>query len=128
MDTFNFPMHKVSTKEPANGFRMQFGNSYVSTAAPDAPDQRDFTLFFTGFQFYVNDADGSLDSTTNANINNMKVLYDFYKAHRLNITFIYPHPIFGNINCKFKNPLEVPKGVGAFGVVEDFQLVLEEQP
>jgi hypothetical protein len=128
MDTFNFPAHLVSTKEPANSFRMSFGGAYVFTAAPDAPDQRVFTLYFTGMQYYQN-SDGSIDSTTNAAINNMAALYTFYKAHKLHITFIYPHPIFGNITVKFKDPLEVPKGIrGGTGVVEDFQMTMEEAP
>jgi hypothetical protein len=128
MDTFNFPYHRVSTKEPANGFQISFGSGYTFTSDPDAPDQRVFTLYFTGFQWYVN-ADNTINATTNAAINNMMALYNFYKAQRLNKTFIYPHPIFGNVNVKFKDPLEVPDGLpGGTGVVKDFQMTMIEQP
>jgi hypothetical protein len=128
VDTFPFSYHKVGTKEPNNSFQLQFGNSYVFTATPDSPDQRVFTLNFTGMQYYVAD-DGSIDATTNANINNMAALYAFYKAHRLHATFIFPHYVFGNVNCKFSKPLEIPAGLpGGAGVLPDFQLEMTEQP
>jgi len=92
MDTFNFPYHRVSTKEPANGFQISFGNGYTFTSDPEAPDQRVFTLYFTGLQWYVSDADGSINATKNASINNMMALYNFYKTQRLNKTFVYSCP------------------------------------
>lgn len=128
MDTFNYSYHRQSTAMPQNGFRLQFGTSYVFTAKPDAPDQRVFTLFFTGMQYYLHD-DGTVDGSTGAGINNVHALYTFYAAHGLWDTFIYPHPVFGNVTVKFKDPLVVPEGiVGGGGVVGDFQITLEEQP
>lgn len=128
MTTFNFPMHKVSTRYLPNGTTLQFGNAYAFTSKPDAPDQREFTLYFTGFKYFVND-DGTIDSTTNAAINNMAALEAFIVAHGIWNPFTYPHAIYGNITVLLKTPLEIPKGVvSGSGAVEDFQLVFVEQP
>lgn len=129
MLTFDFPYHLVpETDYPDSSVRVSFGRSWIFTAPPDAPDQRTFTLSFTGFKYYV-DENGNIDHTTNANINNMAALEDFYQQVRLYDIFIYPHPVYGNVNVRFKDPLKVPKGVkGGDGVLEDFQISLIEVP
>jgi hypothetical protein len=128
MDTFDFSYHRVSHTYPQNSNQIGFGGGYVWASQPDAPPQRTFTLKLPGFKWYVNN-DGTPDKTTNAAINNAGVLDDFYKAHQLYATFVYPHPYFGNINVKFKSPLQFPDPIaGGGGVIPEFDLVPIEQP
>jgi hypothetical protein len=128
MEIFDFPYHRVSTKYPANSTQVGFGGSYIWSAEPDAPPQRSFTLKIGGFKYYTA-GDGSLDVTTNAAINNLGTLEAFYQEHQLWKTFIYPHPTYGNLNCKFNQPLEIPDGTpGGDGVVPEFDLTMIEQP
>ncbi|WP_419902134.1 hypothetical protein [Kiloniella sp.] len=129
MAVFDFPYHVTPEIEyPESGVRIQFGNNYTSTAEPDTPDARKFTLSYRGFQYYVDNA-GVVDLTTNANINNMATLEAFYTTHRLWKSFIFPHPVYGNIECKFSKPLKVPKGIpGKLGELEGFTVELIEQP
>lgn len=124
METFLWSMHRVETHYPTTGFSVQFGNAYRFTAAPDAPDQRTFSLKFTGFKYF-----SPTDDTTNANINNMLALEKFYQRHRLHKSFIYPHPVHGNIVCRFAEPLKIPDGIpGGNGVVNGFEVTLVEVP
>jgi hypothetical protein len=128
MDIFPFVSFLFSDKQPVDSFSLSFGGAYTFTAAPDAPPQRTFTLYLAGFKYYVN-TDGSLDLTTNATVNNLGALVAFYNLERMYKTFTFPHPVWGNINCKFAQPLEVPKGFpGGDGMVEAFNLVLIEDP
>ncbi len=58
---------------------------------------------------------------------NMAVLEAFYKKHKLHKSFIYPHPVYGNTECKFYSPLKIPKGiVGGNGALKDFTVELME--
>jgi hypothetical protein len=128
MEIFEFPLHRVNTKYPANSTQVAFGNSYVWSAEPDAPYQRTFVLKMGGFKYYVAE-DGSIDVTTNVAVNNLGALEAFYQQHQLWQTFIYPHPVYGNLNCKFSLPLEIPDGTpGGDGIVPEFDLTLTEQP
>lgn len=128
MQTFNFPYHLWSMDYPETGLRVQFGNNYTFATGPDAAPARVFTLYFTGFKFFTN-TDGSIDKTTNAAVNNIATLDDFYAAHLLHESFVYPHVVYGDVICKFNKPFRMPKGIKAGnGVVEDFELELIEQP
>ena len=127
MQTFTFPNHQWATDYPETGVRVQLGGNYTFSAGPDAPPARSFKLYFTGFKYYV--ADGVVDKVTNAAVNNMGALEDFYAAHFLHESFVYPHPVYGDIVCKFNKVLRIPKGIkGGDGMVEDFELELIEQP
>lgn len=129
METFNFPYHRVSTDYPESSTRIQFGKGWEFASAPDAPDQRIFKLSFRGFKYYVNPSTGEIDTTTNANVNNLAALEAFYQAHRQHGKFIYPHPVYGNVVVRFRTPLRIPEGrPGGNGVVEDFTIELIEQP
>ena len=126
MDTFNFPYHLVKTQYPDSGDTMVFGKAYVFTSKPSAPDQRTFILTFPGMKYYF--TAGVVNNTDNPTTN-YKVLQEFYEAHRLWATFIYPHPVLGNINVKFGKPLAdpdpIPEGNGA---QSSFEIQLIEQP
>lgn len=128
MQTFNWAKHKFETHYPESSVRVQFGKSWQFAAKPDAPDQRTFKLSFTGFKYYI-DAAGNAEATTSEFINNMLALELFYQSVRLYESFVYPHPVHGNIVVKFSKPLLVPKGLaGGNGVLEDFTIELIEQP
>ena len=127
METFNFPFHTVETENPQSGFRVQFGQSYVFTAPPTAPDQRTFTLHFPTMKFYTNET-GQLDQIKNPKIN-MYTLIKFYHAHKLHQSFKYDHPVHGPLICKFQNPLKEPEGIaGGNGTVKEFTVTLIEIP
>lgn len=129
METFVWSHHKFETSYPDSSVRVQFGKSYTFAAPPDAPDQRTFKLHFKGFKYYVDPDTHLVEATTNADLNNMLALEQFYQTHRLFEKFIYPHPVHGNIVVRFAKPLAVPKGnEGGNGVLEDFSLELVEQP
>lgn len=57
---------------------------------------------------------------------NMTALEAFYSYHKLYRSFIYPHPVYGNVECKFFSPLKIPEGVGNMGALKDFTLELIE--
>lgn len=127
MDTFTFPYHLVKTQYPDSGDTMVFGKSYVFTSKPSAPDQRTFILTFAGMTYFIN-TDGTINTTTLPTIN-YRVLQQFYEAHRMWDTFIYPHPILGNINVKFGKPLSDPDSIPlGKGAVQSFEIQLIEQP
>ena len=125
--TFDFPYHLFETVNPDTGFRGQFGGSYIFSAGPDSPDQRMFKLTFEAMKFYTDELD-VLDATVYLETN-MKRLIDFYQAHKLHISFIYPQPVYGDIEVKFNKPLPEPKGIkGGDGVIEGFEIELVEIP
>ena len=127
MATFNFPYHTFSTENPETGFRAKFGGSYVFTAVPDSPDQRVFKLNYPIMKFFTS-PDGSVNSTDSPLIN-MKTMIDFYHEHKLHKTFVYEHPIYGNVNVKFNKPLPEPLGIpNGQGAVESFEVELVEIP
>lgn len=116
-----------ATKYPESGARIQFGNSYVFTAPPTAPDQRSFILTLSGMQYFVA-SDGSIDRSEQPE-RNMAVLEDFYNDHKTYLSFQFEHPVYGMLNCKFARPLEIPTGIpGGNGVLESFEVELMEIP
>lgn len=125
MQTFNFPYHTQSTEYPESGTRVQLGSGYIFTSPPNGPDLRRFNLKFEAMKYFTNEL-GAIDLTQKPEIN-MAVLENFYKTHKLHKTFIYPHPVYGNVQVKFYSPLKIPEGiVGGNGVLKDFTLELIE--
>lgn len=126
-DTIDIAYNVPMSKYPDNGFRIQMGNSYSFAAAPTSPPQRIFVVRVQGKRAYAQ-YDGTVD--TNAALpENVMTLNAFYLAHQLWKTFIYPHPLFGNLNVKFNKPLELPEVmVGGSGLLPDITLEFVEQP
>lgn len=110
MATFNFPYHTYATNYPDSSFRAKLGNSYQYSAAPTAPDQRIFVLKFPLLKYFVA-PNGDLDRTKEP-LMNMALLDDFYRLHKMHLSFTYKHPIYGNLTCRFNKPLNVPDGLG----------------
>lgn len=127
MSTFTWMNHTFTTEYPESGFRLQFGNSYLYTEGPTAPDQRVFTLSFPLLKYFLNSG-GAIDATIQPTLN-MKALENFYLEHKMWKTFVYPHPVHGNLNVKFNKPLKVPAGIpDGGGAVGAFSLELIEVP
>jgi hypothetical protein len=126
--TFNFPYHKVRTEYPESTTNIQFGKNWVFPIKPNAPDQRTFVLTMRGMQYFLNGVDPLPDPTIVPE-RNAKALSNFYETHQQWDTFIYPHPVYGNITCRFKNPLRLPEGIdGGTGLLPEFEIVLIEEP
>lgn len=127
METFDFP-HHVPTHVYPKGDSFKFGGGYEHAAAPSGPIQRRFTLSFSAMIWYKN-AQDEYDPTIDPE-DNVYRLIQFYEAHLTFKKFIYPHPVFGDLICRFATdaPFDVPAGKGGTGVTNEFQLTLVEQP
>lgn len=126
MANFNFPYHTFTTEYPESSFRVNLGGSYQFSAPPVAPDQRIFTLHFKALKYFI--VSGVVDKSVSPEVN-LARLEDFYDLHKLHATFTYPHPVHGNIPCRFNKPLKIPKGTeGGNGVVENIEIELIEMP
>lgn len=126
MATFDFPYHTYSTENPESSFRVKLGGSYQFSAPPSAPDQRVFILKFPAMKYFVTNK--VLDKVIQPEIN-LARLENFYDLHKLHATFTYPHPVYGNVPCRFNKPLKIPEGTpGGNGVVEGISIELIEMP
>lgn len=127
MATFPATYFTVQTKYPQSGSRVQLGNSYLYTAPPLAPDQRIFIVKLQGMTYFLN-SNGTLNTTLQTG-RNMAVLEQFYLDHKLYLTFQFTHPVYGTVNCKFNQPLQIPEGVeGGSGMLPAFEVELVEIP
>lgn len=125
MQTFDFPYHTFRTEYPESGNRVQLGGNYIFTAPPNGPDLRRITLKFETMFYYVTSSD-AIDTTKNPKLN-MAVLEAFYNEHKLHKSFLYPHPVYGNMEVKFMSPLKIPEGIkGGNGALGDFEVDLIE--
>ena len=126
-ERFDFPYHTFRTIYPESGTRVQFGKGYVFAARPDSPVQRRFVLKMTGMQYFVGEND-EIDTETMPQ-RNMGRLQAFYEEHELWKSFVYPHPVLGDVLVKFNKPLDIPEGIiGGNGVLPEFEIELIEQP
>lgn len=126
MATFNFPLHTQSTENPDSGFRATLGGSYQFSAPPPAPDQRIFKLKFRAMKYFLKN--GGLDRDMKPEFN-LALLEDFYAAHKMHASFTYPHPVYGELVCRFNKPLMIPHGTeGGGGIVENIEVELIELP
>lgn len=130
MDNFdNFMVHRVSYDYQNQGFSVQFGGGYSFDTDGNYPLLRRLNLTFKGYKFYLKTVNGVevRDNETNANINNMGALDQFYQSHKTNVTFEYNSPIFGKMLVRFAEPLKIPDIIeGSHGVCEQFNIVLKE--
>lgn len=124
MATFNFPYHKCRTEYPQTSNPVQFGNSYTFASKPAGPPQRTFVLSFKAMRWYMNGS--SVDVATNPT-RNMGALDAFYQDHEMYKAFVYPHPVYGNLNVRFAEPFKQPDTTeGGTGESEPFELKLIE--
>lgn len=130
LSTFDFHIHTVTTTYPETGERLQLGGGYMFTATPTAPDQRILTLAFEPgvMRNYWDEILVQPDVTTNPTRNFYR-LEQFYRTHRLHLSFEYTHPQYGLLVVKFNKPLVTPKALlQRFGEVDGFTVELIEQP
>ena len=127
MAVFPCTYFTYQTRYPESGIRVQLGNSYQYDVAPEAPDQRIFTLTLPGMQYFLT-AGGAIDTVTSPE-RNMAVLENFYNQHKRAVEFTFNHPVYGALQCKFNRPLEVPDGIpDGGGVLNDVTVELIEIP
>lgn len=127
MATFPATYFTCETQYPESGARIQLGRSYQFDSEPEAPDQRIFRLNLQGMQYFL-DAGGAIDETPSPG-RNMAVLEAFYVTHKRWKTFVFNHPVYGAVNCKFNTPLNIPAGItGGDGVLPGFSVELIEIP
>ena len=127
METFPAKYFRYSTKYPESGTRIQLGRSYQFDTMPEAPDQRIFNLTLVGMTYFL-DGFGAIDLTQVPELN-LAVLEKFYNDHKRATSFYLDHPVYGQVECKFNRPLEIPEGiVGGGGTVGDIQVELIEIP
>lgn len=127
METFDFPFHITRTEYPDSGTRVQLGNSYIFTAPPQGPDQRTFILDFAAMKYFLNNQ-WEPDETIEPK-KNMLALEKFYQRHQTHKSFLYDHPVHGQVTVRFKSPLKPPKGLpGGDGATEGFSVELLEEP
>jgi hypothetical protein len=127
METFPAQFFSFSTQYPQSGTRIQLGNSYQFDAPPPAPDQRVFALQVQGMGYFT-DSNGDIDVAYEPG-RNLAVLESFYNRHKRAYSFIFPHPVYGPVVCKFLQPLQIPQGLpGGNGLVQPIELELIEIP
>lgn len=129
METFIWKYHTQSTEYP-EGVTIRLGNSYQYAPEPPSVDQRVFKLRFPTMFYFTKWVGNSevIDDTKEPELN-MELLDRFYKTHRMWKTFIYPHPVYGNLEVKFGKALKIPAGIpGGDGALQGFDLELIEQP
>lgn len=123
---FNFPFHTFETTYPQEGNNLTLGGSWNYNSKPTSPPQRQFELGFKILKYFKG-ANG-LDKLTEPLIN-LGALEDFYLAHKMHTTFIYPHPVYGDVRVKFAKPLVIPRGIeGGMGAVSGIAVYLIEVP
>lgn len=117
---------KFSTKYPVSGTQLQLGRSYQFTSPPQAPDQRVINLKLLGMCYFSGWNGIDLNEQPGRN---MGVLEEFYNEHKLAFKFIFNHPVYGRLICRFNKPLEIPEGISnGFGNLPDFEVELIEIP
>lgn len=127
MATFPSTFFTYQTQYPETGTRITLGNSYQWDAMPDGPDQRIFILTFEGMSYFLN-VFGGIDLVKAPN-RNMAVLEAFYNTVKRATSFVFYHPIYGAVNCKFNKPLIIPQGnKGGTGTLGTFDVELIEIP
>ena len=128
LPVFDFPYHLTETRYPQNGTSVQFGGSYNFTAKASGPPQRVFALEFATLMWYEDFYTGQVDPIINQNIN-AGALDLFYRLVQLSDHFTYPHPVYGNLRCRFLKPLVLPKSIpGGTGATERWSVELIEVP
>lgn len=124
---FNFPFHKHATEYPESGTRINFGRGWNFASAPEAPDQREFSLKFRGMKYFTG-PNGLADPSVWPGMN-AYVMEKFYQNHQLHRPFWYYHPNYGYVRCRFKEPLRIPFGhEGGDGLLEEFEVRFVEIP
>ena len=127
METFDFPYHTVRTTYPQTGTSMELGRGYQFTAPPPGPYQRVFTLSFPALKYYTDENDQAVSNIEPKT--NMLRFIEFYHEHLLHKSFLYNHPVWGEVEVKFARPFDEPAPIpGGDGATNSFEIALIEQP
>jgi hypothetical protein len=117
--TWDWPFHSFETRYQANSTVVQMGRGYSFASRPTSPPQRIFSLKMEGLRYFL-DNEG-LPNPTRLPQHNAYRLDLFYQQVQLYTSFIYPHPVYGNMVVRFNKPLVLPEvrpgGAGVLGPV-----------
>jgi len=123
---FDYPYHLVSTEYNSEDTVVQLGGNYQYTVRGAKPEERIFTLYFDGLR-YSQTGDIIIADTSDDNQLSMQHLENFYQWYGLDDSFYYPHPTYGRVKVRFKEPLKIPKlRENANGWTESFTVTLVE--
>lgn len=126
METFNFEFWSIHTGPYPQGEQLKMGKGISVGVKPLLPIQRTFVLSFSALR-WLTDEGGNYVSSVQPTRNILK-LSQFYEAHLHWKRFILPHPVYGNVTVRFKDPFVPPKAtVGGSGWTEPFEITVEEQ-
>lgn len=126
MAVFNFPYHYLDVEYPESSVQVSYGRGYQFASAPRGPDQVTYILNFDTMVFFESPP-GVLDLVTRPTLN-MGVLEAFYNTHKLYLPFEYPHPVLGNLDVRFAEPLKYRIKKGGRGATEPFSLKIITLP
>lgn len=125
--TFDFCPNRMvpRTRPPAAQGKGMSMNGWYFSAKPNVPYQKTFVVKLQGLRWYLGVGDG-YDTVTDPTFNARR-LELFYQQNGTWDNFIFPHPHFGNVVCRFLEPVEVPEAVpNSGGFIEAFDIILVE--
>lgn len=127
MPTFTFaPSRNVPVTLPRDngGATVMSMNGWQFTSKPTTPYQRKFKVTLHGMRWYLNATTGLYDTTTNPTFN-ARALEIFYEQNEQWNPFVFPHQHFGNLDCRFAAPLQVPEAIpNSNGLIAPFEMTL----
>lgn len=125
--TFDFcpGMMVPRTRPPKHGGAQVSMNGWHFAAKPSIPFQKVFVVKLHKLRWHLN-ADGTFDAATDPQFNARR-LEQFYEDNGVWDNFTFPHPHFGDIQCRFLEPVEVPPGEkNSGGLIDEFEIILVE--
>lgn len=113
------------TKAPSTDVKGMSFNGWNFSSRPRVPFQRTFVVRLQGMYWYLKNS-GVFDESTDPRYNARR-LELFYERHGLWKDFAFPHPHLGTVQCRFKEPVEIPEAmVSSGGLIEAFEVQLVE--
>ncbi len=121
---FVFGPHTTRVEYP-NTEVIAMGRGFFSAVKPFRRPPNTYLLNFNEGAMRYQYVAGLINATKNIP-RNIMALEAFYAAHGMWDSFIYPHPVLGNIRCRFKKAYQSPQVFE--GACKEFSLELIEQP
>lgn len=95
------------------------------SAKPSTPYQRKFRVTLFGLRWFLNSS-GTYDDVTDPK-HNARLLELFYQQNQTWSEFSWNHPHLGELQVRFAEPVNVPRGVAnGQGLVEEMEVMLVE--
>lgn len=98
-------------------------NGWTFSSKPNVPYQKGFKIMMHGLRWFLQ-TNGLYDNTTSPTVNARR-FEEFVQTHGTWKAFTFPHPHFGNLECRFKALPTVPPGIeNSDGLIEPFEVEL----